>query len=128
MIGAPFGGHAINLAAITLAMCAGPDADPDPQRRWIAGVANGLIYFVLGPLAGLATVLLAASPVVLIECIAGLAMLATLGASLRAATDDDTLRDPAIVDVRRVGLGHHRVRDHRAVLGPGRRAAAARRA
>lgn len=96
MIGAPFGGHAINLAAITMAMCAGPEADPDPQRRWIAGVANGLIYFVLGPLAGLATVLLAASPVVLIECIAGLAMLPTLAASLRAATDDDTLRDPAI--------------------------------
>jgi benzoate membrane transport protein len=96
MIGAPFGGHAINLAAITMAMCAGPDADPDPQRRWIAGVANGLIYFVLGPLAGLATVLLAASPVVLIECIAGLAMLPTLAASLRATTGDDTLRDPAI--------------------------------
>jgi benzoate membrane transport protein len=96
MIGAPFGGHAINLAAITMAMCAGPDADPDPQRRWIAGLANGLIYFVLGPLAGLATVLLAASPVVLIECIAGLAMLPTLAASLRAATDDDSYRDPAI--------------------------------
>lgn len=94
--GAPFGGHAINLAAITMALCAGPEADPDPKRRWIAGVGNGLIYFVLGPLAGLATVLLAASPVVLIECIAGLAMLPTLAASLRAATDDDTLRDPAI--------------------------------
>jgi benzoate membrane transport protein len=96
MVAAPFGGHAINLAAITMAMCAGPDADPDPSRRWIAGVANGLIYFVLGPLAGLATVLLAASPVVLIECIAGLAMLPTLASSLRAATDDDDRRDPAI--------------------------------
>jgi benzoate membrane transport protein len=95
--GAPFGGHAINLAAITAAMAAGPDAGPDPARRWIAGVANGLVYLVLGPLAGLATVLLAASPVVLIEAVAGLALLGTMGAALRAATDDDDRREAAIV-------------------------------
>jgi benzoate membrane transport protein len=95
--GAPFGGHAINLAAITAAMAAGPDAGPDPARRWIAGVANGLIYFVIGPLAGLATVLLAASPVVLIEAVAGLALLGTLGAALRAAMDDDDRREAAVV-------------------------------
>jgi benzoate membrane transport protein len=97
VIGAPFGAHAINLAAITAALCAGPEAGPDPARRWIAGFANGLIYLVIGPLAGVATVLLAASPVVLIEGVAGLALLGTLGAALRAATDDDRQRDAAIV-------------------------------
>jgi benzoate membrane transport protein len=94
--GAPFGGHAINLAAITAAMAAGPDAGPDPSRRWIAGMANGLAYLVLGPLAGLATVLLAASPVVLIEAVAGLALLGTLGAALRAAVDAEDGRDAAV--------------------------------
>jgi benzoate membrane transport protein len=97
VIGAPFGAHAINLAAITAAMAAGPDAGPDPARRWIAGAANGLVYFVIGPLAGLATVLLAASPVVLIEAVAGLALLGTLGAALRAAMDDDDKREAAVV-------------------------------
>jgi benzoate membrane transport protein len=95
--GAPFGAHAINLAAITAAMAAGPEAGPDPRRRWIAGFSNGLVYLVLGPLAGLATVLLAASPVVLIEAVAGLALLGTLGAALRAATADDDQREAAVV-------------------------------
>jgi benzoate membrane transport protein len=31
---APFGGHAVNLAAITAAMCAGQDAHADPQRSF----------------------------------------------------------------------------------------------
>ncbi|MCW2985478.1 MAG: putative benzoate transporter protein [Conexibacter sp.] len=97
IVGAPFGAHGINLAAITAAMAAGPDADPDPARRWLAGASNGAIYFVLGPCAGLATALLAASPPVLIEAVAGLALLATLGTALRAATDDDEQRDAAIV-------------------------------
>jgi benzoate membrane transport protein len=97
VIGAPFGAHAINLAAITAAMAAGPDAGPDPERRWIAGAVNGLVYVVLGPLAGLATVLLAASPVVLIEAVAGLALLGTLGAALRAAMADDGQREAAVV-------------------------------
>ncbi|WCB94508.1 Inner membrane protein YdcO [Baekduia alba] len=96
IVGAPFGAHAINLAAITAAMAAGPDAGPDPKRRWIAGSTSGLVYVVLGPLAGLATVLLAASPVVLIEAVAGLALLGTLGAALRAAMADDDLREAAV--------------------------------
>ena len=39
---APFGGHAVNLAAITAAICAGPDAHPDPARRYIAAVSSGI--------------------------------------------------------------------------------------
>jgi benzoate membrane transport protein len=39
LLGAPFGGHAINLAAITAAMTAGPMAGPDRSRRWIAVLA-----------------------------------------------------------------------------------------
>ena len=95
--GAPLGGHGINLAAITAAMVAGPDADRDPARRWIASAAAATVYLVIGPCAGLATALLAASPPVLIEAVAGLALLATLGGALRAATDDDARREPAIV-------------------------------
>jgi benzoate membrane transport protein len=95
--GAPFGAHAINLAAITAGMASGPDADPDPARRWIAGASAGVVYLVLGLGAGPATALLAASPPVLIEAVAGLALLGTLGNALRAATDDDEQREAAIV-------------------------------
>jgi benzoate membrane transport protein len=94
---APLGGHGINLAAITAALAAGPEAGPDPSRRWIAGVSAGAVYLVIGPAAGLATALLAASPPVLIEAVAGLALLGTLGAALRAATDDEEQREAAII-------------------------------
>jgi benzoate membrane transport protein len=94
---APLGGHGINLAAITAALAASPDADPDPGRRWIAAAANGAVYLVLGLSAGLATALLAASPPVLIEAVAGLALLGTLGAALKAATAADEQREAAMV-------------------------------
>jgi benzoate membrane transport protein len=95
--GAPFGGHAINLAAITAALCAGPEAGPDRDRRWIASVTAGGAYLVLGLIAGLATAFVAASPVVLIEAVAGLALLGALGGALATAAADDALREPAVV-------------------------------
>jgi benzoate membrane transport protein len=97
VVGAPFGAHGINLAAITAALTAGPDADPDPARRWIAGVSAGCAYLVMGLGAGLATALLAASPPILIEAVAGLALLGTLGAALRAATAGEEQRDAAMI-------------------------------
>ena len=50
--GALGGGHAINLAAITAAMAASPDADPDPGRRWIASWTSGWAYLVLAMALG----------------------------------------------------------------------------
>ncbi len=58
----PLGGHAINLAAITQALAAGPDAGPDTSRRWIAAVVAGATTIVLGLGAGLATALAIAAP------------------------------------------------------------------
>ena len=62
---APFGGHAVNLAAITAALTAGPEAHPDPDRRWIATLALGAGQLILGLGAGLATALVLLSPPVL---------------------------------------------------------------
>ncbi|GAA0271369.1 benzoate/H(+) symporter BenE family transporter [Cryptosporangium japonicum] len=84
-LAAPFGGHAINLAAISAALAAGPDAHPDPERRWIASVTAGAGMALLGLGAGLATALVVLAPPVLIEAVAGLALLAALGAALTAA-------------------------------------------
>lgn len=94
---APLGGHAINLAAITAALMAGPDAGPRRERRWIAGVAGGTSYLLLGPAAGLATAFIASSPPLLIEAVAGLALLSALSAALTAATAEPDHRDAAVV-------------------------------
>jgi benzoate membrane transport protein len=94
---APLGGHGINLAAITAALAAGPEAGPDPARRWIAAATTGAVYLALGLAAGLATALLAASPPVLVEAVAGVALLGTLGSALQAATRDDARREAAMI-------------------------------
>jgi benzoate membrane transport protein len=95
--GAPMGAHGINLAAITAALTVGPEAGPDPSRRWVAGVSAGAAYLVLGLAAGLATALGSASPPVLIQAVAGLALLGTLGVALRAATNEPDQREAAMV-------------------------------
>ena len=108
-VGAIFGGHAINLAAISAALAAGPDAHPDPSRRWIASITAGLGLATLGLGAGLATTLVVLAPPVLIEAVAGLALLGALGAALSAAlTSADALpgwREAAVVTFVVTGSG-----------------------
>ncbi|MGI8332545.1 benzoate/H(+) symporter BenE family transporter [Actinomadura scrupuli] len=97
MIGAPFGGHAVNLAAITAALVAGPDAHPDPRRRWIASVTAGGCYLGLGLSAGVAVSLIASAPPLIVEAVAGLALLGALGSAVQAAVADPGQRDAAII-------------------------------
>ncbi len=91
------GGLTVNLAAITAAIAAGPEAHPDPLRRWVAPVAAGVSYFVLAGLAGVAAAVIAASPPILIQAVAGLALLPSLGAALAGALAAEEDRLPAIV-------------------------------
>jgi benzoate membrane transport protein len=97
LLAAPFGGHAVNLAAISAALAAGPDADPDPARRWIASVTAGLGLAALGLGAGPATALILQSPPVLVSAVAGLALLGALGAALASAVADPARREAAAV-------------------------------
>jgi benzoate membrane transport protein len=96
-LGAPFGGFSVNLAAITAALAAGPDAHPSPARRWIASVTAGCAYLVFGLCAGSATLLLAAAPPLLIEAVAGLALLGALAGALGSALADPGHREAAMV-------------------------------
>ena len=97
LLAAPFGGHAVNLAAITAALCAGPDAHPDPARRYWAAVVAGATYVAFGLLAGAATGLIAASPPLLIEAVAGLALLGALGGALSGAVNAPEGREAALI-------------------------------
>jgi benzoate membrane transport protein len=97
LISVPFGGHAVNLAAITAAMCAGPDANPDPARRYWAGVSSGVLNIILGLVAGGATALISVSPPVLIEAVAGLALVGAFGSSVHVALAEPKDRDAAVI-------------------------------
>ena len=92
-----FGGQTVNLAAITAAIAAGPEAHPDPKMRWIAPIAAGLTYLVLAMIAGVAASFIRVSPPILIEAVAGLALMTSLAAALGGALRHEADRLPAIV-------------------------------
>jgi benzoate membrane transport protein len=92
-----FAGPTTNLAAITAAICAGPEAHPDPSKRWPAPMAAGGTYILLGLAASLAAAFIAASPPVLIQAVAGLALLSSLSSALASALAEEDARLPAIL-------------------------------
>ncbi|BAU32916.1 putative benzoate transporter protein [Microcella alkaliphila] len=105
VLAAPFGGFALNLAAITAALMGGPDAHPDPSRRFIAPIAGGATYIVLGLAAGAATALVTAAPPILIIAVAGLALFSALASGLVAAFEPPDTRVVAAVTLVVVASG-----------------------
>ncbi|ADG78081.1 benzoate/H(+) symporter BenE family transporter [Tsukamurella paurometabola] len=97
VLGAPLGGHAINLAAISAALAAGPDAGDDRSRRWIAGVSAGLGYLVLGVLSTGLTAAVLAAPGGVVQAVAGVALVGAFAAACAGAMADDDARVPAAV-------------------------------
>ncbi|MDI6023603.1 benzoate/H(+) symporter BenE family transporter [Leucobacter sp. UT-8R-CII-1-4] len=96
IVSAPFGGHAINLAAISAALAAGPEAGRKEQR-WIAGITAGVAYIVLGLTStGLAAAVLAAPPEIM-QTVAGIALFGAFAAACASAMADPALRLPAAV-------------------------------
>ena len=94
---APFGGYALNLAAITASICMSREAHEDPARRWTSSVMAGLFYLAVGLAAGAVAGLLGAFPKALVLAVAGFALLGTIGGGLAAAMGDLTWREPALV-------------------------------
>ncbi len=94
---APFGAYALNLAAITAAICMGREAHEDPAQRWKASAAAGAIYVAIGLLGGAVVGLIAAFPKELVLALAGFALLGTIGNGLAAALKDDAQREPALI-------------------------------
>jgi len=94
---APFGAFALNLSAITAAICMGREAHEDKNRRYMAAVACGLIYCVIGLFGAAVTGVLTAFPRELVVAIAGLALLGTIGNGLAAALKEDAHREAALI-------------------------------
>ncbi|MGF6213779.1 benzoate/H(+) symporter BenE family transporter [Comamonas sp. 4034] len=94
---APFGGYAINLAAITAAICMGPEAHPDKARRYAAAVVCGVIYVLIGCFGVVIAGLLTAFPHELVVAIAGIALLGTIGNGLFMAVQSEQYREAALI-------------------------------
>ena len=97
LIAAPFGSHAVNLAAITAAICAGDDVHPDPARRYWSAIVAGVVYIVFGLSAAMAVSFISVSPPILIEAVAGLALLGALATSFVAAITKERDREAALI-------------------------------
>ncbi|PKH20498.1 hypothetical protein CIG19_17865 [Enterobacterales bacterium CwR94] len=94
---APLGGFSVCIAAITAAICMGPDVHPDKRQRWQAAAAAGCFYLLAGLFGGAIGLLFTLMPATLIHLIAGLALLNTIGSSLQQALENVQQRDAALV-------------------------------
>jgi benzoate membrane transport protein len=112
LITAPFGSHGINLAAITAAICTGPEAHHQPEKRWLAGVACGAFYLLIGSFAGSLTDSFMHLPAALVGTVAGLALLGAIQNGLVNAMLEASEREAALLtfivtasNVTLLGLG-----------------------
>ncbi|WP_300578363.1 benzoate/H(+) symporter BenE family transporter [Phenylobacterium sp.] len=105
LIGAPFGAHGVNLAAITAAICTGQDAHPDPGRRWQVGVLYAGFYLALAVFAPALVRLFLALPPEVIASVTGLALIPALIGAVESMMADRRDRDPAIVTFLATGSG-----------------------
>lgn len=96
VVSAPFGAHATNLAALTAALCTGPDTHPDPKRRWVVGVIFGGLHLLLAAAGASLVGVFAAFPPSFISTVAGLALLSPLSGSLSAALAVENHRIAAV--------------------------------
>ncbi len=97
MLLAPFGSHGVNLAAITAAICTGPDSHEDPGKRYIAGVACGAFYILIGAFGATLAALFSALPKELIAAIAGLALFGAIMNGLSSSMVDERQRESALI-------------------------------
>ncbi|MGO4836125.1 benzoate/H(+) symporter BenE family transporter, partial [Rhizobiaceae sp. 2RAB30] len=88
LVSAPFGALTSNLAAISAAICTGPDAHPDPAERWKTGPFYGFAYVVFAVFGASLVAILAVLPQNLIVLVAGLALMAPLANALSIALGD----------------------------------------
>jgi benzoate membrane transport protein len=97
MLVAPFGGYALNLAAITAAFCLGPEAHPDPRRRYPAAIFASLFYALIGVFGATIVALFNAFPRELILAVAGFGLLGTITNGLTLALKEERFREASIV-------------------------------
>lgn len=104
-IGALFGAHTISMAAISAAICLGPDVDPDPKTRWKVGLAYAAVWVVLGISSPAILALLAAMPAQVMAALVALALIGALTGSLTMALNNPDQRFAAVLTLAVTGAG-----------------------
>ncbi|WP_249337178.1 benzoate/H(+) symporter BenE family transporter [Serratia plymuthica] len=94
---APFGSHGVNLAAITAAICTSEEAHREKSKRYIAGVACGIFYIVMGIFGATLASVFTALPKELIISLAGLALFGAISTGLTGAMADEKQREAALI-------------------------------
>lgn len=94
---APFGSHGIHMAAISAAICAGPEAHEDPKKRYTAAIWCGVFYGIAGIFGATLAALFAALPKALILSIAALALFASIIGGLTQAMSEPKEREAALI-------------------------------
>jgi len=97
MVTALFGAHTSNLAAISAAICTGPDTHPDPGKRWMVGPFYTLNYLAFAAFGAALIGLIAALPPELIKTVAGLALMGAFAGALGSALSEEAKRFPAVL-------------------------------
>ena len=97
LILSPFGGYALNLAAITAALCTSEDAHPNKQKRYVAGIACGVFNILVALAGGTIIALLASFPKEMVSCLAGLALLSAISSSISTAVSEVKYREAAMI-------------------------------
>ncbi|MFC4172247.1 benzoate/H(+) symporter BenE family transporter [Microvirga sp. GCM10011540] len=97
VVSAFFGAHTSNLAAISAAICTGPDTHPDPAKRWLVGPFYSLSYLIFAAFSAALIGLIAALPPELIKTVAGLALMGAFAGALGSALSDEGKRFPAVL-------------------------------
>ncbi|MDT3250366.1 benzoate/H(+) symporter BenE family transporter [Serratia sp. root2] len=94
---APFGSHGVNLAAITAAICTSEEAHREKSKRYVAGVACGIFYIVMGIFGATLASVFTALPKELIVSLAGLALFGAISTGLTGAMADEKQREAALI-------------------------------
>ncbi len=94
---APFGSHGITLAAITAAICTGPEAHEDRNKRYTAAVWCGLFYLAAGIFGATIAAVFAALPKALVVSVAALALFGSIMSGLTNAMSSVREREAALV-------------------------------
>ncbi len=97
MMMAFFGGITIVIAAITAALCTGKDAHDNPDRRYIAGIANGVFYLIGGTFAGTIVLIFTALPKEFVAVLAGLALLGAITTNILGALHEEEHREASMI-------------------------------
>lgn len=94
---APFCAHGVNLAAITAAICTGKEAHENPAKRYVAGIASGIFYIMIGIYGGTLALLFSSLPKEMIAALAGLALIGAITTGIIGVVQDEGHRDSSVV-------------------------------